>query len=84
MTGMKILHIALISAISFCGAGLVAYVVFWHAAGLDIIGRDDTGVALGAFAVFVKSVLVGTVTAISSGILAALFFRRRPRGANSN
>lgn len=70
-----------VASLSFCFAGILAYVILWHHAGLNSLGRDDAGAAMGAFAVFIKALLVGVLGAMLSAIWA-IFLLRRKRIAN--
>jgi hypothetical protein len=59
-------------------SGEVSYLWFWHISGLDSIGpADGSAAAMGAFAVFVKAVAVGAISALVALVLSIMYLRRR-------
>jgi hypothetical protein len=78
MIGMRrFLACSVVAALSFCIAGYFSYVILWHFAGLDNLGPDDAGAALGAWPVLIKATMVGASAAVCSVILITFILRRK-------
>jgi hypothetical protein len=79
MNFRKVILGLIIVCLAFTAASAVSYVLLWRVNGLDHLGPEDTGAAVGAFAVFVRSCLNGAGVALCSGVGYVILITRSER-----